>query len=194
MTTTIDARNTPCSQPVVLAREALEKAHDVTVIVDNEVAKENVSRFGKSLGASVSIKEEVGNIYITLKMESSATLVDDGPPIATDTVILIVSDILGRGKNTSLGSLLMQSFLHTVIGFSSRPEAIVLMDEGVKLVTEDSAAIGELRQLDKGGTEVIACGTCLSRLELVDKVAVGRVSNMYTITDLLLKARKVISL
>ena len=111
-----------------------------------------------------------------------------------DTVVFIDSDILGRGENVYLGSLLVQSFLHKVLGFRSKPKAIVLMNNGVKLVIEDSPVFGELCQLEKDGVEILACGTCLSRLQLTNKAAVGQVSNMYTIADLLLRAGKVISL
>ena len=68
------------------------------------------------------------------------------------------------------------------------------MNDGVKLVTEDSVAVGELKQLEAQGVEILACGTCLSRLQLTDKLAVGQVSNMYDLTDIMLKADKVISL
>ena len=113
---------------------------------------------------------------------------------ATGIVLFILSEVLGRGDNQQLGSLLMQSFLHTMGGLTSRPETIILINNGVKLVANDSLVIGELRQLESKGIEILACGTCLSRLQLLDKVAVGQVSNMYTIADTLLRAEKVVSL
>ncbi len=113
---------------------------------------------------------------------------------ATGIVLFIASEVLGRGDNQQLGSLLMQSFLHTMGGLTSRPETIILINNGVKLVANDSLVIGELRQLESKGIEILACGTCLSRLQLLDKVAVGQVSNMYTIADTLLRAEKVVSL
>ena len=68
------------------------------------------------------------------------------------------------------------------------------MNNGVKLATDDSLVLGELRQLESQGIEILACGTCLSRLELTDKLAIGQISNMYTIADILLKANKIVSL
>jgi intracellular sulfur oxidation DsrE/DsrF family protein len=88
----------------------------------------------------------------------------------------------------------MQSFLHTVGGIKFRPETVILMNNGVKLVTNDSPVLGELRQLESQGITILACGTCLSRLQLTDQVAVGQISNMYTIADTLLRADKTISL
>jgi len=116
------------------------------------------------------------------------------PVSTTGIVLLLASDILGRGDNLELGNLLMQSFLHTVSGLRVRPETTIFINNGVRLVTGDSPVLGELRQLESQGVEILACGTCLSRLQLADKVAVGQVSNMYTIADTLLRAEKVISL
>jgi len=114
--------------------------------------------------------------------------------MTTKTVILITSDILGRGENRPLGSLLIHSFLNTLGTFNSKPACILFMNDGVRLVTEDSIAVGELKQLEAQGVGILACGTCLSRLELTDKLVVGQVSNMYDLTDIMLKADKVISL
>ena len=63
-----------------------------------------------------------------------------------------------------------------------------------ELGVEGAAVRGELRPLESQGVEIMACGTCLSRLELTDKLAVGSVSNMYTLADTMLKAGKVIAL
>ncbi len=117
-----------------------------------------------------------------------------GKTLNKGIVLFIASDILGRGRNRSLGSLLMQKLLHTVAALTARPETIVLMNDGVKLVAEGSAVLGELAKLESLGVEILACGTCLSRFKLIDKVAVGRISDMYTLADTLFKAEKVVAL
>ena len=188
----IDARNQACPQPVVLTKKALENTDEVTTIVDNDVAKQNVSKLAKSEGCSVNVENKADGIYLTLKKQSDS--IKSGPEIGTGTVIFIGSDIIGRGENTPLGSLLMQSFLHTVGGFKTGPATIIMMNNGVKLTTSDSAALGELKQMESRGVEILACGTCLDRLGLMDKAAVGQISNMYTIAETMMKATKVISL
>jgi selenium metabolism protein YedF len=193
MTKTVDARNLSCPQPVVLTKQALAEADEVITIVDNEAARDNVSRLGRSEGCEVNIEAKRDGIYLTLK-KAGAAPAEEGLEAATGTVILIGSDILGRGDNRQLGSLLIQSFLHTLNGLRFKPETIIFMNNGVKLVTNDSPVLGELRQLENQGIEILACGTCLSRLGLSDRVATGQVSNMYTIADTLLRAEKTISL
>jgi len=193
MTRTIDARNLSCPQPVVLTKQALREADEVITIVGNEAARDNVSRLAKSEGCAVNIEVKKDGIYLTLK-KVEATPAKEGSKAIAGIVLLIGSDILGRGDDYQLGSLLMQSFLHTVGGLISRPETIILINSGVKLATEDSLVLGELRQMENQGIEILACGTCLSRFQLTDKAAVGQVSNMYVIADTLLKAEKTISL
>ena len=193
MARTIDARTLPCPQPVILTRQALAETDNVVTIVDNDIARENVSRFGRSQDCEVTVEEKDDGIYLTLTRKSAA-IAEEEPAENGDTVLLISSDVLGRGENSQLGSLLIHSFLNTLGAFNSKPSAIIFMNDGVKLVTEDSVAVGELKQLEAFGVEVFACGTCLSRLDLADKLAVGHVSNMYDLTSIMLKAGKVISL
>jgi selenium metabolism protein YedF len=115
-------------------------------------------------------------------------------PTQSDTVVFAGSDIVGRGEDRQLGSLLMQKYLHTLSGHRIKPKSILLMNDGVKMVAKDSPVLEELRLLTGQGIEILACGTCLERFGLTDKIAVGTVSNMYDITDALLKASKVISI
>jgi len=61
------------------------------------------------------------------------------------------------------------------------------MNGGVRLAVEGSESLVNLRRLAAAGVEVLACGTCLEFLGLKDALAVGRVSNMYEIADLLLQ-------
>lgn len=49
----VDARGMSCPQPVLMVKQAVNgKKSDIEVIVDNNTAKQNVSRFLKSSGYS----------------------------------------------------------------------------------------------------------------------------------------------
>ncbi len=53
-----------CPQPVLMTKKALEQSpKGADIIVDNNTAKENVQRFLKHSGYSISVKEE-GDIFI----------------------------------------------------------------------------------------------------------------------------------
>jgi tRNA 2-thiouridine synthesizing protein A len=108
-------------------------------------------------------------------------------------VLLLAADAFGRGAE-ELGRLVMRSFLHTLSEVSPRPERIILVNSGVRLVIEDSEVLDDLRLLEEQGTEILACGTCLGYYEIQDKVAVGQISNMYEIASILLGAGKIVAL
>ena len=112
----------------------------------------------------------------------------------SDVVVFLGSDIVGRGEDRQLGALLMQKYLHTTSGHRIKPKSILLMNDGVKMVAKNSPVLEELKLLSGQGIDILACGTCLERFGLTDQVAVGKVSNMYDITDAMLKASKVISI
>jgi selenium metabolism protein YedF len=177
----------------MLTRDALKDSPSgLTVIVDNEVARQNVAKLADSSGYAVSVSHKEDGIYLTLTQKESE--VASCQAARSGAVIFIGSDIIGRGENLDLGALLMHSFLNTVGGMASLPESIVFMNNGVKLVAEGSPVMGELKQLEEKGVELLACGTCLSRLGLSDKIVVGQVSNMYTLASILLGADRVVSL
>ncbi len=109
-------------------------------------------------------------------------------------VLFIASDILGRGDDSSLGVLLLQKFLHVTASLIAKPETIILMNDGVKLATEGSAVLGELQTLESQGIEIVSCGTCLQRFQLMDKVRVGQKSDMHTMANIIFRAEKVVTL
>ena len=53
----IDAKALACPQPVLLTKKALEQENNVTVIVDNEPAVENIKRLGKHMGCTLAYRQ-----------------------------------------------------------------------------------------------------------------------------------------
>jgi selenium metabolism protein YedF len=191
MSMIIDARGLACPQPVVLTKKALEKGDDLTVIVDNAAAKQNVSRLAESHGLGVSVEEKGDGIYLRLTRSADESLGGKGPLLFEPTVLLVAANTLGRGDD-ELGSVLMRTFVHTLTESEIKPHKIVFMNSGVKLVAQGSEVVDDLRVLEKESVEILACGTCLGHYGLKDAVKVGRISNMYEITMALMKATKVI--
>ena len=52
--------------------------------------------------------------------------------------------------------------------------------------------VQDLKKLKELGVEILTCGTCLNHYGLSEKLAVGSVTNMYRIAEVLSKAGKVI--
>ncbi len=65
----IDARGQSCPIPVVLAKKAIDKnPKKLEIIVDNVAAKENVTRFAKTMGYNVNIEEnDIDDIILKIE-------------------------------------------------------------------------------------------------------------------------------
>ena len=63
---------------------------------------------------------------------------------------------------------------------------------GARLTSEGSSSLEDLRALEAAGVEILTCGTCLNFYGLSDRLAVGAVTNMYTIVEKLSAAEKII--
>ncbi|MCS7286772.1 MAG: sulfurtransferase-like selenium metabolism protein YedF [Anaerolineae bacterium] len=193
MAKVIDARGLSCPQPVLLTRKAMAEAGELIVIVDNVTARENISHLARKQGFTVTVDEKSDGIYIHLRREVEPERASAGTPPAGPAVILIPASGIGRGPE-ELQEVLIRSFLHVLNEVDPLPEAIIFINTGVKLTVEGSPVIEDLKALEEKGVEILICGTCLNYFGLTDKVAVGSISNMYSIAEKLMGAGKVLSL
>jgi selenium metabolism protein YedF len=197
MAKAVDARGLPCPQPVILTRNAMQESGSVTTIVDNETAQQNVTRMAEKAGATVESDGREDGIYLHITREGAPTGETLPQPVIASTggpsVLVIPSETMGQGDE-ELGDVLIRGFFHTLGEVEPRPDTIIFFNSGVKLVVEGSQVLRDIQALCERGTEILACGTCLGHYELKEKVAMGEVSNMYTIAEILLGAGKVVSL
>jgi len=194
----VDCRGLACPQPVIETKKAMAEAGTVTTIVDNDTAKMNVSRMASKEGYAVEVEEKDDGIYLCISRKGAVpeetaapALVAEGP--AGPTVVLIPSDGMGRGDE-ELGGILIRAFLHTLNEVEPLPATMIFINTGVNLTVEGSPVLEDLQLLEQRGVEILACGTCLGHFDLKEKIAVGEISNMYTIAETLLGAGKVVAL
>lgn len=196
---TIDCRGFACPQPVLETKKALEKpeVQEICVLVDNQAARENISRFAGTQGCQVEVTAEQGHFAIRLRKGDSPEKV--GAPSAHKgatqggLVFFIDSDSLGKGSE-ELGGILMRAFLHTLGEADIQPEKLILVNSGVKLACAGSPALEDLQLISSQGVEILACGTCLNFFSLKEKLSAGRVSNMYEILEALTRAGKTVKI
>ncbi|MGB3903975.1 MAG: sulfurtransferase-like selenium metabolism protein YedF [Anaerolineae bacterium] len=198
MTKTVDCRGLECPQPVILTRKAMAETEAVTTIVDNDTAKMNVSRMASKQGYSVEVEEKDDGIHLHLIKDDAVPEEETAPASAEvgpggPTVVLIPGNGLGRGDG-ELGHILMRSFLHTLNEVEPLPATLVFINAGVKLTVDGSPVVEDLQALEQRGVVILACGTCLGYFGLKEKIAVGEISNMYTISETLLGAGNVVAL
>ncbi|MGB9780261.1 sulfurtransferase-like selenium metabolism protein YedF [Caldanaerobacter sp.] len=179
MERTVDARGKNCPIPVIMTKKALEEMEEgkILVIVDNETAKENVSKFARGIGCEVAVEERDNGFYINIYKKRIMK-----EEIQDEYVVVITSDKFGEGDER-LGKMLMKSFIISLKEQIKRPKSVIFINNGVRLTTEGSEVIEELKNLEKEGIEIISCGTCLDFYGLKEKLLVGTVSNMYSIVE-----------
>lgn len=193
----IDARGKACPMPVILAKKEIDGGcKDLTVLVDNKTAVENLTRLGNSAGMAVSTGETAESLFVRLTGEGKVV---ENPVIACPTTgsgyaVFIGKDTVGGGDPT-LGYNLMKMALYTLAQGDHVPAHVLFMNEGVKLPAgEEQQVIDSLMMLIEKGCIVLVCGTCLNFYGIADRLKVGVVSNMYDILGAMQRADKVISL
>jgi len=197
----LDARGWACPKPVIETRKALQSDKSLTVIVDNKAARENVSRLAFKLGLQAQIEEKNDGTYVHIEQGTAQaiheTIKEDEfescELVKGNIVLVITSDTVGRGSD-ELGGILMRAIMHTLLEVKPQPNTIIFMNNGVKLAVTGSPVVEDLQELADSGIEILVCGTCLNYFGLTDSVAVGEISNAYTIAETMLRAGKVVNL
>ena len=199
---TVNAIGDACPIPVVKTKKAIEALttdETVVVLVDNETALQNVTKAAHTMGfeaqqETVSDKE----FKITIQVVKGAAAPAEEEQTACccegyrkNVVVAVSSDMMGEGSE-ELGKVLIKSFFFALTQQDELPGTIIFYNGGVKLSTEGSPVLEDLKNLAGQGVEIISCGTCLNFYQLSEKLAVGEVSNMYDIVEHLRKADLVI--
>jgi selenium metabolism protein YedF len=194
----INVLGKPCPIPVIEAKKALRKAvagEPVKVLVDNDISRQNLEKMAKGMGLPCSHeKQEGGNILVTITASDAApaaaaaiTAVSGGP------VIAIGRNTMGNGSE-ELGAILIKAFIYSLTELDTPPETMLFFNSGVKLTTEGSNVIADLKTLEAKGTIISSCGTCLDFYRLKEKLAVGNVTNMYAIASAMGDAGRLINI
>ena len=197
---TVNAMGDNCPIPVVKTKKAMQALtgpETIEVLVDNEIAVQTGTKMASSAGGAVS-SEKLGDAQfkITIQMEGAAAqdAAEDvvcAPDARDNTVVVVSSDRMGIG-NDELGKVLMKGFIFAVTQLDTLPKTMLFYNGGATLTAEGSDSLEDLKSLEAQGVEIMTCGTCLDYYGLKDKLAVGSVTNMYSIVETMAKAGKII--
>lgn len=199
---TVNALGEQCPIPVVKATRALREmthAGTLEVLVDNEIAVQNLKRMAEGNKLPFRAEKRSDREYVVTmevssptgdapKEEAAAACIPDS---RGDFVVAVDTAVMGRGSD-ELGAALMKGFLFAVSQLERLPKTMLFYNGGAKLTVEGSDSLEDLRSMEAQGVEILTCGTCLSHYGLTEKLAVGSVTNMYTIVETLAGAGKVI--
>ena len=198
MSETVDARGLACPQPVIKTRQAMEASEEVVTLVDNETAERNVRRMAEKAGATVKVERVEDGLCLHISGGAPRAEATEAPKAEAASggplVLTVPGEFMGRGEHDELGHILIRGFFHTLGEVEPVPDTIIFLNSGVKLVVEGSPVVVDLQGLVEDGVQILACGTCLRYYGLEDALAVGEISNMYTIAETILRDGKQLSL
>ena len=202
----LNCEGEPCPNPVLRCKQLLdaESPQSMQVVVDNDAAKENVSRFLASKGMRIDDMRKEGGLW-TISASRAAGGSDAAetapaerpsgggcPVCAPKILVFITRDVIGQGDDT-LGTRLMGNFLATLPELGDALWRIVLLNGGVRLATSSNPSVEHLKKLEAAGVSILVCGTCLEFFKLMDQKAVGEVTNMLDVVTSQQVADKVIT-
>jgi len=202
MTRELNCRGLSCPAPVLQVRDILAQENPlaIAVIVDNEAARENVSRFLAHQGFQVAVEKLGGDFRVTGSgRDGSCEIMADSELAAVaqggskKILVMVGTDLLGHGDD-GLGASLLINFLKTLKEMGPDLWRLVFVNNGVKLTAEGSPAVAILQELASNGVSILVCGTCLNHFQLLDKKQVGETTNMLDIVTSMQVADSVINI
>lgn len=158
-------------------------------------ATETVANLAQSAELAVEDMDDVS----VAETEDEDILEEPAPVCVTpdadysDTILVIGTTRLGKGRKKQ-GRTLMRSFLYALSQMTKLPRTIVLLNSGVKLALRSSHSLDDLIDLEARGTKVLVCSSSLETYDAKDKLAVGKVTTMYHITELLISGGPIVTL
>ena len=190
---TIDCRGLKCPQPVINTKKYFDSIEEgiAEIVVDNEVAKNNIVKLAENSSLKCEIMEKDGNYHIKINKERCQCEVME--LTSKKFTIVVSTDKLGLGDD-KLGAALMKSYMFALAESESIPQDILFLNSGVKLAVEGSEVLESLNKLKDRGVSIASCGTCLDFYGLKDKLTIGEITNMYTIIEKMNNADKTIKL
>ena len=184
----IDCMGMACPLPVVNAKKASEELHagDVlTILVDNEIAVQNLTRFAEHKGFGVSARKKSDKEYAVVMQIAGAA------PAATEEEIVCTVDSRRKGMLVVLSGSEMGTG-DTLTKQDQLPDTILCYNTGAYLTCEGADTLEDLKLLESEGVTILTCGTCLDFYGLKEKLAVGSVTNMYDIVERMENAAQII--
>ncbi len=194
-----------CPIPLIETKKAIKaltSPDTVEVMVDNNMAVKNITRFASDSGYPVTtekISDKEFKLTIEVKEIKSEKELKMGEECCTcgatdntgNIVIAIGSEKMGCGDE-KLGKNLMKAFIYSVSQAEVHPKTMLFFNGGAHLTCEGSLSLEDLNNLKELGVAIKTCGTCLDFYGLKDKLKVGDVTNMYDIVSTMEQASLVI--
>ena len=197
----IDCKGMACPLPVVNAKKASEEmgaGDQLTVLVDNEIAVQNLTRFAEHKGFTVSAEKKGEKEYAVVMGISGAVAEEAKEDVACvmdvrrkGMLVVLSANVMGTG-DPKLGTALMKAFVFALTKQDQLPDTVLCYNTGAYLTCEGADTLEDLKLLESEGVTILTCGTCLDFYGLKEKLAVGGVTNMYDIVERMENAAQIV--
>ena len=198
----IDCKGMACPLPVVNAKKAAEELRSgdvLIVLVDNEIAVQNLTRFAEHKGFAVAAEKKAEKEYavvMNISGAEAAEITDEEVACVMDSrrkgmLVVLSANVMGTG-DAKLGTSLMKAFVFALTKQDQLPDTILCYNTGAYLTCEGADTLEDLKLLESEGVTILTCGTCLDFYGLKERLAVGGVTNMYDIVERMENAAQII--
>lgn len=190
----LDCRNLNCPEPLLRTKKALSElkiGENLEILVNDIAPRENIKRFLTKNGFEAQISQAGADTLIKtvktdeLKDESIDDIYCDVAAPKRSKVIFLNEEQCGSGP---IGKSLLAKFLGAALNLDEKPVKVICVNNAVRITTNRGHECFEaIKKLNEAGAEILSCGSCLEGYKLVDKLAIGEISNAYEIMDVLSK-------
>lgn len=191
----INALGKPCPIPVIEAKKAIRELKTtggtIEILVDNEVSVKNIKKMAVGLGLK-TVSQQVQNTEFVVEIEVPDEQNQAASKEDREVVIAFGRKTMGEG-DPDLGEMLLKSYIYSLTELDSPPEHLLFFNSGAFLTNQDSNALNDLQTLQDKGTQISTCGACLDFYQIKETLAIGEITNMYGIAEVMAQAKKVIN-
>ena len=186
-----------CPVPVIKAKKALAQSPEVEIIVDNEIATQNLGKLAEQKGFHFEAKQLSPKEYV-VRISKGAMSAEGMPStellaskIAGEYIVVVDTDVMGRGDD-QLGATLMKSFFYALTEQELLPKQVILYNGGVKFAAATADTMEDLVTLAEKGVEVYACGACTDFYGITSQIKIADITNMYRIIEMMREASRIV--
>ena len=174
----LDCRNLNCPEPLLRAKKTLGElkiGESLEILVNYVAPRENIKRFLAKNGFEAQISQAGADTLIYCNVAAPKR----------GKVIFLNEEQCGSGP---IGKSLLAKFLGAALSLDEKPVKVICVNNAVRITTNRGHECFEaIKKLNEAGAEILSCGSCLEGYKLVDKLAIGEISNAYEIMDVLSK-------
>ena len=181
-----------------LAKKGIEEAiagEIIEILTDNDTALCNLQNYLAELKLTPQLRSEGAVHTLTLVKPGRLPDTSGAERFCTtpgkDYIVVIKSDVMGQG-DSQLGQILLRAFVNSLKEAALLPKAILLYNSGIKIALTGTDTAASLQELEEKGVAIIACGTCVDYYEVKNQLAVGMISNMFTLTRYMSEAGHIV--